>query len=120
MVLAQNIQSALDLALGAGNTLVTPVSTALTNRLYDITFQGDLGAANVAQLAPINIALNGTAPNLVASTLSEGQGSTIETVTFQGTTGGSVAFSYNGVAATGSVAFVPGQSPTAAPGRNLA
>src|SRR4029453_13366286 len=50
------------------------------------------------------VALVGTgtgvnAPNVVASTVTDGQGSTIETVSFGGTQNGTVRFSYNGVPA---------------------
>src|SRR5581483_7755004 len=108
-LLAQNIQSALEASLGIGSVVVTPQTTLATNRIYDITFQGKFGSANLPQLGTANVIINSVAaPNAIqVSTVTQGGGSTEETVTFGGTNGGSVQFSYNGVAATGSLTYTP-------------
>ena len=67
--------------------------------------------------SPFPLGLTGTGnPGIQVSTVTQGQGSTFQTVTFTGTNGGSVQFGYNGSLGSTATAvpFVPGSPPTAA------
>lgn len=70
------MQSALDTALGAGNTQVSSVSGAIPR--LDITFTGSLGLADQPLLVVANQALTGgTSPVILASVIKEGGGALV-------------------------------------------
>ncbi|MCY2987328.1 MAG: hypothetical protein NTY19_05610, partial [Planctomycetota bacterium] len=79
--LAGNMQAALDLLLGAGNTRVTATSGAAAT----ITFQGKLANANLAEFTAISLApSSGT---VTPSTLTQGSGNEVQTLTLSGASG---------------------------------
>ncbi|MCY2990952.1 MAG: Ig-like domain-containing protein [Planctomycetota bacterium] len=87
--LAANVQAALDLLLGAGNTVVTVSGGSAT-----ITFQGKLASANLAQFTASRLTLsNGT---VTPSTLTQGSGNEVQTLTLGGASG-TATLSFGGV-----------------------
>ena len=95
--LVANIQAGLNGILGAGNTLV---ATTATPGVYSVTYQGSLANSNLQPLAAAAGLLTGTSPSLVPSTLINGSGREVQTLTLAGTSGGSFALQYNGVGAS--------------------
>ncbi|MCY2986729.1 MAG: M36 family metallopeptidase [Planctomycetota bacterium] len=97
-VLATNIQAALDLLLGAGNTVVG-VSSGTD---FLVTFTGNLAGANLAgaSLAPLTASLLSGGGTLSVSWVQDGRGNEVQQLTLAGLGGSSVLLSYNGVNAT--------------------
>src|SRR5207248_520061 len=90
-------------------------------RNYTLTYTGPTSSTGFSATDVPQIALgaNGLLPAGVTinpTTLTAGQGSTTETLTFAGTNGGTVTLSYNGKAGTPATVlpFTAGQFPTAA------
>jgi hypothetical protein len=97
-VLAGDIQTALDLLLGAGNTSVSPVSGIA----YSIAFQAEVGGTNHPPLTPVPSLAGGT---VAVSTLRDGAGREVQRLTLEGTED-SVTLAYDGA---------PAAAPLAAP-----
>jgi autotransporter-associated beta strand protein/VCBS repeat-containing protein len=105
-LLAQNIETALESILGgdptpgpAGHVAVTPIPN--TNS-YSIAFTGGLANANLPQLS-VTSSLSGfgnSATSIVPSTISDGVGNSVQTMSFPGVINGNVRLSFLGTAAT--------------------
>ncbi|MCY2989590.1 MAG: Ig-like domain-containing protein, partial [Planctomycetota bacterium] len=123
LTLVANLQTGLDGIFGAGNTLVASQSSTV----YTITFQGTLTDANLPQLTASSSTtkpLTGAAPSVATSTLAEGRGNAVQTLTLGGTNGGTITLSYQGVSGSAATAltytaapvlstYVTGIAPTA-------
>src|SRR5262249_4742173 len=80
--------------------------------IYTITFAGGLASANLAQITVTSSLTGGT---VTPSTVRDGIGNEVQTITLGGTSGGTFTVSFGGVAATsGALTFTTGSSPTAA------
>ncbi|MCY2986730.1 MAG: pre-peptidase C-terminal domain-containing protein, partial [Planctomycetota bacterium] len=109
LTLANRIQTALDAIFGAGNTSVASLSA--TN--YRIAFQGNLGGANL--LAVTTNSANLTGGVVAASTIANGFGNEVQTLTLSGVSGGTVTLSYGWVLGTTPLIYdTIARTPTAA------
>src|SRR5262249_5593454 len=106
--LVANIQAALNTIFGAGATVVSSVS----GTVYTITFAGGLANANLAQVTTTS-SLTGTSPTVTPSTVNNGSGNEVQTLTVGGTSAGTFTPVFNGVSGT-ALTFTTGAPPTAA------
>jgi len=107
--LVGNIQTALNGIFGAGNTVVAADPDVST--VYTISFTGNLANADLDE---ITTDVSSLARNqLTPSTIGQGAGNEVQTLTLGGTDGGTVTLSYNGVSAA-ALTFAAGATPTAA------